>query len=126
MNKGRVISVTGPVVDIEFERGQLPEILNAIKIERKSTTPGAPDIDLTLEASVHLGDDVVRCVAMSSTDGLVRGMEATDLGHPITVPVGAVTLGRVFNVLGNTIDNAGTSAASCPARFISRLLASTS
>lgn len=107
MNKGRVISVTGPVVDIEFERGQLPEILNAIKIERKSTTPGAPDIDLTLEASVHLGDDVVRCVAMSSTDGLVRGMEATDLGHPITVPVGAVTLGRVFNVLGNTIDNAG-------------------
>ncbi|GAC41421.1 F0F1 ATP synthase subunit beta [Paenibacillus popilliae] len=107
MNKGRVISVTGPVVDIEFERGQLPEILNAIKIEQKSTTPGAPDIDLTLEASVHLGDDVVRCVAMSSTDGLVRGMEATDMGHPITVPVGAVTLGRVFNVLGNTIDNAG-------------------
>ncbi|RJG24889.1 F0F1 ATP synthase subunit beta [Paenibacillus thiaminolyticus] len=107
MNKGRVISVTGPVVDIEFERGQLPEILNAIKIERKSTTPGAPDINLTLEASVHLGDDVVRCVAMSSTDGLVRGMEATDLGHAITVPVGAVTLGRVFNVLGNTIDNAG-------------------
>ncbi|CAH8767456.1 F0F1 ATP synthase subunit beta [Paenibacillus dendritiformis] len=107
MNKGRVISVTGPVIDIEFERGQLPEILNAIKIEQKSTTPGAPDIDLTLEASVHLGDDVVRCVAMSSTDGLVRGMEATDMGHPITVPVGAATLGRVFNVLGNTIDNAG-------------------
>ncbi|TDL51745.1 F0F1 ATP synthase subunit beta [Paenibacillus dendritiformis] len=107
MNKGRVISVTGPVIDIEFERGQLPEILNAIKIEQKSTTPGAPDIDLTLEASVHLGDDVVRCVAMSSTDGLVRGMEATDMGHPITVPVGTATLGRVFNVLGNTIDNAG-------------------
>ncbi|MCM3288620.1 F0F1 ATP synthase subunit beta [Paenibacillus sp. MER 180] len=107
MSKGRVISVMGPVVDIEFERGQLPEILNAIKIEQKSTTAGAPDINLTLEASVHLGDNVVRCVAMSSTDGLIRGMEASDLGAPITVPVGEVTLGRVFNVLGEAIDNAG-------------------
>ncbi|MBG9735113.1 F0F1 ATP synthase subunit beta [Paenibacillus alvei] len=107
MSKGRVISVMGPVVDIEFERGQLPEILNAIKIEQKSTTAGAPDINLTLEASVHLGDNVVRCVAMSSTDGLIRGMEATDLGAPITVPVGEATLGRVFNVLGEAIDNAG-------------------
>ncbi|EJW18464.1 F0F1 ATP synthase subunit beta [Paenibacillus alvei] len=107
MSKGRVISVMGPVVDIEFERGQLPEILNAIKIEQKSTTAGAPDINLTLEASVHLGDNVVRCVAMSSTDGLIRGMEATDLGAPITVPIGEATLGRVFNVLGEAIDNAG-------------------
>ncbi|WP_028593838.1 F0F1 ATP synthase subunit beta [Paenibacillus assamensis] len=107
MNKGRVLSVTGPVIDIEFERGQLPEILNAIKIEQKSTAPGVPDINLTLEASVHLGDNVVRCVAMSSTDGLVRGIEAVDLGAPITVPVGSVTLGRVFNVLGEPIDNAG-------------------
>ncbi|MBD8498204.1 F0F1 ATP synthase subunit beta [Paenibacillus arenosi] len=107
MNKGRVLSVTGPVIDIEFERGQLPEILNAIKIEQKSTAPGVPDINLTLEASVHLGDNVVRCVAMSSTDGLVRGIEAVDLGAPITVPVGNVTLGRVFNVLGEPIDNAG-------------------
>ncbi|EPY08007.1 ATP F0F1 synthase subunit beta [Paenibacillus sp. E194] len=107
MSKGRVLSVMGPVVDIEFERGQLPEILNAIKIEQKSTTAGAPDINLTLETSVHLGDNVVRCVAMSSTDGLIRGMEATDLGAPITVPVGEVTLGRVFNVLGEAIDNAG-------------------
>lgn len=110
MSKGRVVSVMGPVVDMEFERGQLPKILNAIKIEQKSTTAGAPDINLTLEASVHLGDNVVRCVAMSSTDGLIRGMEATDLGAPITVPVGEVTLGRVFNVLGNTIDNAGDVA----------------
>ncbi|TVX89497.1 F0F1 ATP synthase subunit beta [Paenibacillus agilis] len=107
MNKGRVLSVTGPVIDIEFERGQLPEILNAIKIEQKSTAPGVPNINLTLEASVHLGDNVVRCVAMSSTDGLVRGIEAVDLGAPITVPVGNVTLGRVFNVLGEPIDNAG-------------------
>ncbi|MCG7408036.1 F0F1 ATP synthase subunit beta [Paenibacillus sp. ACRRX] len=110
MNKGRVISVTGPVVDIEFERGQLPEILNAVKVEQKSTTPGAPDINLTLEVSVHLGDNIVRCVAMSSTDGMVRGMEAVDQGTPISVPVGSATLGRVFNVLGNPIDNAGAVA----------------
>lgn len=107
MNKGRILSVMGPVVDIEFERGHLPEILNAITIEQQSTTPGAPTINLTLEVSLHLGDNVVRCVAMSSTDGLVRGMEALDLGRPITVPVGDVTLGRVFNVLGQPIDNAG-------------------
>lgn len=107
MNKGRVISVTGPVVDIQFDRGHLPEILNAIKIEKQSTAPGEPSIDLTLEVSLHLGDNTVRCVSMSSTDGLVRGMEATDLGRPITVPVGTATLGRVFNVLGQPIDNAG-------------------
>lgn len=107
MNKGRIISVMGPVVDVEFERGHLPEILNAIKVEQQSTTPGVPNINLTLEVSLHLGDNVVRCVAMSSTDGLVRGMEALDLGQPITVPVGNVTLGRVFNVLGQPIDNAG-------------------
>lgn len=107
MNKGRILSVMGPVVDIEFERGHLPEILNAITVEQQSTTPGAPNISLTLEVSLHLGDNVVRCVAMSSTDGLVRGMEALDLGRPITVPVGEVTLGRVFNVLGQPIDNAG-------------------
>ena len=107
MNKGRIISVMGPVVDVEFERGHLPEILNAITVEQQSTTPGAPNINLTLEVSLHLGDNVVRCVAMSTTDGLVRGMEAIDLGQPITVPVGNVTLGRVFNVLGQPIDNAG-------------------
>ncbi|MGZ9586317.1 F0F1 ATP synthase subunit beta [Paenibacillus marinisediminis] len=107
MNKGRVLSVMGPVVDIEFERGHLPEILNAIKIDRQSTAPGEPSIDLTLEVSLHLGDNTVRCVSMSSTDGLVRGMDALDLGRPITVPVGNATLGRVFNVLGQPIDNAG-------------------
>ncbi|WP_106767281.1 F0F1 ATP synthase subunit beta [Paenibacillus faecalis] len=105
MNKGRVVSITGAVVDIEFERGQLPEIFNAIKIE--GTVEGGQSIDLTLEVSNHLGDNLVRCIAMSSTDGLVRGVEAVDLGAPITVPVGAPTLGRVFNVLGDPIDNAG-------------------
>ncbi|WHX48767.1 F0F1 ATP synthase subunit beta [Paenibacillus woosongensis] len=105
MNKGRVVSVMGPVVDIEFGRGQLPDIFNAIKIVKQ----GAQDegSELILEASNHLGDNLVRCIAMSSTDGLVRGVEAVDLGAPISVPVGEVTLGRVFNVLGETIDNKG-------------------
>jgi F-type H+/Na+-transporting ATPase subunit beta len=107
MNKGRVVSVTGPVVDIEFERGQLPDILNAIKIEKKAESANEKDINLTVEVAVHLGDNLVRCVAMSSTDGLVRGVEVVDLGAPISVPVGAATLGRVFNVLGDPIDNNG-------------------
>jgi F-type H+-transporting ATPase subunit beta len=107
MNKGRVVTVTGPVVDIEFERGHLPNIMNAIKIERKAQSAGEHDINLTVEAAVHLGDNMVRCVAMSTTDGLVRGTEAIDSGAPISVPVGAVTLGRVFNVLGEPIDNEG-------------------
>ncbi|EXX87371.1 ATP F0F1 synthase subunit beta [Paenibacillus darwinianus] len=110
MKKGRVISVTGPVVDIEFERGQLPDILNAIKVEQKGQQ-GAKDLSLTLEVAVHLGDNMVRAVAMSSTDGLVRGVEALDLGGPITVPVGTATLGRVFNVLGEPIDNEPAPAA---------------
>ncbi|MBA9085736.1 F-type H+-transporting ATPase subunit beta [Fontibacillus solani] len=105
MNKGRVVSVMGPVVDIEFERGQLPEIFNAIKIVKQGAEDGSAD--LILEASNHLGDNLVRCIAMSSTDGLVRGTEAVDLGAPISVPVGEATLSRVFNVLGETIDNKG-------------------
>ncbi|WP_426450457.1 F0F1 ATP synthase subunit beta [Paenibacillus sp. S-38] len=104
MSKGRVVNITGPVVDIEFERGQLPEILNAVKIQRKAQNPGEQDINLTVETAVHLGDNMVRCIAMSSTDGLVRGLEAIDTGAAITVPVGAATLGRVFNVLGEPID----------------------
>jgi F-type H+-transporting ATPase subunit beta len=107
VSKGRVLSVTGPVVDIEFDRGQLPAILNAIEIKRPSKSDKEPNIDLTLEVAVHLGDNVARCIAMSSTDGLVRGLEATDLGKPITVPVGDAVLGRVLNVLGQPIDNAG-------------------
>lgn len=106
MNKGRVVSVMGPVVDLEFERGSLPEILNAVKIEEKAPAGGV-DINLTLEVAVHLGDNMVRAVAMSTTDGLVRGMTAVDTGAPITIPVGAPTLGRVFNVLGEPIDQAG-------------------
>ncbi|EGL81792.1 ATP synthase subunit beta [Caldalkalibacillus thermarum TA2.A1] len=101
MNKGRIIQVMGPVVDIQFESGQLPDIYNAITIERPQGGT------LTVEAAVHLGDNVVRCVAMASTDGLVRGLEAVDTGAPISVPVGKATLGRVFNVLGEPIDEQG-------------------
>lgn len=107
MNKGRIKSVMGPVVDIEFERGQLPEILNAIKVEYKPQNEREREVNLTLEVAVHLGDNVARCVAMSSTDGLIRGMEAIDTGNPISVPVGEKVLGRVLNVLGEPIDNAG-------------------
>ncbi|BBH23852.1 ATP synthase subunit beta [Paenibacillus baekrokdamisoli] len=107
MSKGRIVQVTGPVVDIAFENGHLPEILNAVRIEKKAQNSGERDINLTVEVATHLGDNLVRCVAMSSTDGLVRGTEAVDTGKPITVPVGPATLGRVFNVLGNPIDNNG-------------------
>ena len=96
-NKGIVQQVIGPVVDIEFEEGNLPAIYNAITIEGKEGT-------MTLEAAQHLGDKRVRCISMSSTEGLVRGTEATDQGEPVTVPVGKSTLGRLFNVLGETID----------------------
>jgi len=107
MNKGRVVQVMGPVVDIQFERGSLPELNNAITVQHKAQSSGERDLDLVLEVSLHLGDNIVRCVAMSSTDGLVRGTEAVDTGKAISVPVGRATLGRVFNVLGEPIDEAG-------------------
>src|SRR5207248_9036462 len=101
---GEIISVIGPVVDIRFPPDQLPEILNAVKIE-------AEGIDLTTEVAQMRGDDVVRCIAMSSTDGLVRGMRAVDTGGPIRVPVGRQTLGRVFDLRGNPIDERAPSRA---------------
>ena len=101
INKGKVVQVIGPVVDIEFEPERLPDLLTAIEI--KGEVEGAT-IDLTLEAAQHLGNNIVRCIAMASTDGLQRGMEAVDTGGPISVPVGPETLGRLFNVLGEPID----------------------
>ena len=101
-NIGRVVQVIGPVVDIEFPDGKLPKVKYAVKIENEEK-----DINLTCEVMQQLGDDRVRSVAMSSTDGLVRGMEAVDQGAPISTPVGEAVLGRVFNVLGDTIDNRG-------------------
>ena len=102
MNKGHVIQVMGPVVDVKFDNGQLPAIYNSltVKIERPNEEPTI----LALEVALHLGDDSVRTIAMSSTDGLQRGAEVTDSGKAISVPVGEVTLGRVFNVLGEVID----------------------
>ncbi len=97
-NKGVVVQVIGPVLDIRFENGHLPNLLNAIEIQRE-------DDKLVCEVAQQLGDDVVRCIAMSSTDGMVRGMEAEDTGAPIKVPVGKETLGRVFNLLGRAIDD---------------------
>src|SRR3954452_264652 len=91
---GRVIAITGPVVDIEFPAGQLPAIFNAVEIERE----GDP---LVLEVQQHLGNNWVRAVAMTTTDGLARGTTAHDTGAPISVPVGPPTLGRVFDVLGH-------------------------
>ena len=118
MATGKIVQVQGPVVDVEFEPGQLPKILNAVRIPRAagggrvavnttSDTPEATDSDLVVEVAQHLGNDVVRCIAMSSTDGLVRGEAAYDTGSPISVPVGPQTLGRVFNLLGRPIDERG-------------------
>ncbi|MCX8009150.1 MAG: F0F1 ATP synthase subunit beta, partial [Patescibacteria group bacterium] len=102
MNKGRIIQVIGPVVDIDFSGGKLPAVLNAIKIKRKNIE-GVED-ELVCEVQQHLGEERVRTVAMDSTDGLVRGMEAIDTGEPIKVPVGPAVLGRLINVVGQAID----------------------
>lgn len=96
-NIGEIVQVIGPVVDIRFEEDNLPELLNAIEIEKD-------DEKIIVEVAHHVGDDTVRCVSMDSTDGLIRGMKAVDTGGPITIPVGKETLGRLFNVLGETID----------------------
>ncbi len=98
-NIGRVVQVIGPTVDLVFDSDNLPAILNAIKIVESDR-----DIDLTVEVAQHIGNNQVRCIAMDSTDGLIRGMEATDTGAPISVPVGQQSLGRLFNLLGEPID----------------------
>lgn len=98
--KGKVVQVIGPVVDIRFSEGNLPKLLDSIEI-------GMGDRKLIVEVSHHIGDDIVRCIAMDSTDGLVRGMEAVSTGKSIAVPVGKETLGRLFNVLGEPIDGKG-------------------
>ena len=97
-NIGTVIQIIGPVLDIKFPDGQLPQLLNAITVQNGEET-------ITLEVAQHVGDNVARCIAMAGTDGLVRGMKAVDTGGPITVPVGSGTLGRIFNLLGEPVDN---------------------
>ncbi|MCY0888707.1 MAG: F0F1 ATP synthase subunit beta [Alicyclobacillaceae bacterium] len=103
MSKGQVVQVLGPVVDVRFPEGELPLLNNALRIDYE----GEVSIHLTLEVALHLGDNVVRSVAMSSTDGLIRGVDVEDTGRAIAVPVGQGTLGRIFNVLGEAIDEAG-------------------
>jgi len=103
--QGKIIQVIGPVIDIEFEAGKLPKIYNSVRIPRVSTE-GVKD-ELIAEVQQHLGEDRVRTVAMDSTDGLVRGMDAFDNGRPISVPVGPETLGRLINVIGDPIDGLG-------------------
>ena len=107
MNRGKIIQVIGPVVDVQFPEGDLPEIYNAVKISSKDQTEDTGldfEIDITMETMQHLGNNSVRCVALSSTDGLQRGMVAVDTGEPIKVAVGDKVLGRIFNVLGKPID----------------------
>jgi F-type H+-transporting ATPase subunit beta len=103
---GKISQVIGSTFDVEFPEDQLPEIYNAVKIETSGDGKG-PAFRLTGEIASHLGGGRVRAVALGSTDGLRRGMEATDTGGPVTVPVGKETLGRVFNLLGDPIDNRG-------------------
>jgi len=105
MNVGKIIQVIGPVVDVQFTEGNLPSILNALTVTNP-TIDDTPE-NLVIEVALHLGDSVVRCIAMDTTDGLVRGMEAKDTGQPILMPVGEETLGRVLNVVGRPVDGLG-------------------
>ncbi|MBQ2184576.1 MAG: F0F1 ATP synthase subunit beta, partial [Lachnospiraceae bacterium] len=98
-NIGKITQIIGAVLDIKFSKGGLPQINEAIRIKKNDGG------ELTVEVAQHLGDDTVRCIAMGPTDGLVRGMEAVATDSPISVPVGENTLGRIFNVLGQPIDN---------------------
>lgn len=104
MNKGRIRQIIGPVIDVEFKEGELPQIYNALKITRQDGST------LITEVHQHLGENMVRSVAMDSTDGLTRDMEVIDTGEPISVPVGPETLGRLINVIGEPIDEQGEIA----------------
>jgi len=109
---GKVVQVIGPVLDVEFESGHLPELYNALEIN--ATTDSGQQIRVTVEVQQHIGRNQVRAVAMSSTDAVVRGMEVVDTGGPIAVPVGAAALGRILNVLGEPIDNGAPIPADAP------------
>ena len=109
MNKGYILQVTGPVVDVQFEAGHMPDLLNALEVYIDKGN-GKKE-KLVLEVSLHIGDNAVRTIAMASTDGLSRGAEVIDTGSPIKVPVGNFTLGRVFNVLGEAVDNKEAAGA---------------
>src|ERR687891_793716 len=101
-NVGKVVQVIGPVLDVEFEPERLPDLYNALVVDHPGN--GSPPVRMTAEVQQHIGRNQVRAVAMSSTDGVVRGMDAVDTGGPISVPVGAPALGRILNVLGEPVD----------------------
>jgi len=103
--KGKILQVIGPVVDVEFEAGDLPNIMNALLVTNPAISDEADN--LVIEVAQHLGDNACRCVAMDQTDGLVRGMEVRDTGEPITIPVGEPALGRIMNVVGRPVDGLG-------------------
>jgi F-type H+/Na+-transporting ATPase subunit beta len=109
MNTGKIVQIIGPVVDVEFPQNQLPALFNALTIQ--FTPPGGASTKLTLEVQQHLGDNWVRAVAMSTTEGLKRGQEVIDTGKPISMPVGEGVMGRVFNVTGDPIDEQGAFTA---------------
>jgi F-type H+-transporting ATPase subunit beta len=110
-NVGRVVQVIGPVLDVEFEPEHLPEIYNALTIEDPS---GTVPVRLTAEVQQHIGQNQVRAVAMSTTDGVTRGMKVTDTGSAITAPVGEAALGRILNVLGEPVDGGAPIPADTP------------
>jgi len=105
MNTGKIVQVIGPVVDVEFAPGELPAIFNALELTNPEIS--SQEWNLVVEVSQHLGESTVRCIAMDATEGLVRGMEVRDTGAPISVPVGEATLGRILNVVGDPVDEAG-------------------
>ncbi|PLX94218.1 MAG: F0F1 ATP synthase subunit beta, partial [Desulfuromonas sp.] len=109
MNKGKITQVIGPVVDVEFEAGKLPEIYNALKITNPSL--GDAEWNLVVEVAQHLGENTVRAIAMDSTDGLVRGQDVLDTEKQIVMPVGRKTLGRILNVIGEPVDEMGPVGA---------------
>mgnify|MGYP003693943243 CR=1 FL=1 len=118
MSIGKVIQVIGPVVDVEFPPGQLPNIYNALKVtQEENKAAGTPAVRITLEVALHLGENRVRGIAMSTTDGLTRGMDVQDTGAPISVPVGRETLGRLINVLGEPVDEMGPIKTKKPIPF---------
>jgi F0F1-type ATP synthase, beta subunit len=120
-NVGYITQIIGPVVDVKFPGGKLPQIYNALTISGKNEA--GQDIAVTCEVQQLLGDSQVRAVSMSTTDGLVRGMEAVDTGESIQVPVGIPTLGRIFNVIGQPVDNLGpvNTSESMPSTATRRL-----
>ena len=108
MSTGKIVQVMGAVVDCEFPVGGLPQLMNALRIDQaEDKSLGTPETHLTLEVAQHLGENRVRTVAMSSTDGLTRGMKVQDTGKPIAMPVGKEVLGRIMNVIGEPVDELG-------------------